>query len=242
MSIDSSKDNYNKLFPNEKLKAEAFDKIAEVYYYMNFGSVSKCDFDTLMFSIYIERILEDNSTDFSKYSDYTLSKLLGITQSKISNLKVKKELLYPYKNFDWKRSFALLIEKAIYENERIKIYIPDKNLFIELKNAIENLGGFVEIQLNSNLLQVNPRYFLDLLAEIYPNDYNKSKIINEIIKRDSKLKCNNNESIGKTLLSKSTDFVFEIIAQCVPMGNIAKKGIELLVSMFKTNKTKGKGI
>ena len=38
--------------------------------------------------------------DMNTYSDYTLSKLLGITQNRISSLKVKKELIYPYQGFD----------------------------------------------------------------------------------------------------------------------------------------------
>ena len=48
MSIDISKANYKKLFPDEKTKAMAFDKIAEEYYYMNFGRMSKADLDTLL--------------------------------------------------------------------------------------------------------------------------------------------------------------------------------------------------
>ena len=87
-------ENYEKLFQtfegNEDIegKAQAFDKLAEKYYYCNFGSTSKADLDVLMFSIYIERILDKSQKDFNSYSDYTLSKNLGITQSKISNLKV----------------------------------------------------------------------------------------------------------------------------------------------------------
>ena len=81
---------FNLLFCNEQEKAKAFDKIAEAYYNRNFGSISKSDFDVLMFSIYIERLLEQNESDMESYSDYELSKQLGITQSKIKNLKVKK--------------------------------------------------------------------------------------------------------------------------------------------------------
>lgn len=86
------------------------------------------------------------------YSDYTLSKQLGITQSKISNLKVRKELLYPYEKFNWRESLLQISNRAVYENRNIKLYIPDRNLFLEIKNAIEEQGGFIEIQLSQNLL------------------------------------------------------------------------------------------
>ena len=79
---------FNLLFYDAQEKAKAFDKIAEVYYNRNFGSISKSDFDVLMFSIYIERLLEKDESDMDSYSDYELSKQLGITQSKIKNLNI----------------------------------------------------------------------------------------------------------------------------------------------------------
>lgn len=93
--IERAKARYEELFPSNDIKAEAFDKIAEKYYYANFGSTSKADLDVLLFSLYIERILKDSQGEFTSYSDYTLSKLLGITQSRISNLKVKKRASIP---------------------------------------------------------------------------------------------------------------------------------------------------
>lgn len=159
-SKEKIKKQYNEYFPDEKTKAEAFDKIAERYYYANFGTMSKSDFETLLFSIYLERILEKHEENINMYSDYTLSKLLGVPQSRISSLKVRKELLYPYEKFDWKKSFERISDRAIYENGRIKLFIPDRNLYLELKNAIEMSGGFIEVQLTTNLLQVPLSYFL----------------------------------------------------------------------------------
>lgn len=44
-------------------------------------------------------------------------------------MKVRKELVYPYEDFSWKKSFELVSKKATFENGKIKIYIPDKKLF-----------------------------------------------------------------------------------------------------------------
>lgn len=173
--------NYNELFKTDKDKANAFDQIAQCYYFGNFGKMSKTDFDVLMFSIYLEKILEKNENDMNSYSDYKLSKLLGITQSKVSNLKVKKELAYPYKKFDWKKSFSRLLEKARFDDGKIKINIPDKNLYNEIKNAIEVNGGYVEKQLNSSLLQVPVEYYLDLVYSV-SDDKEKEKIISKLNK------------------------------------------------------------
>ncbi len=173
---------YQELFNDEKSKSKAFDLIAQQYYFGNFGTMQKSDFDVLMFSIYLERILEQSEEDMNAYSDYELSKLLGITQSRVSTLKVKKQLKYPYAGFDWKRSFQRVSKNARYENGKIKIHIPDKNLFLELQNAIEKEGGYVEIQLNSKLLQVSPEYFVDLMSAV--SGQKDREIIRKEIRRE----------------------------------------------------------
>lgn len=180
MNHQSSREKYESLFKTDKDKAVAFDMIAEQYYMCNFGSMSKADFDVLMFSIYLDRILETSEADINSYSDYRLSKLLGITQTRICSLKVKKELKYPYAGFNWKESFMRLSENARYDKGKIKINIPDKNLYIEIKNFIESNGGFIETQLSPTLLQISPEFYLDLMYEIVDDD-------NEIVDDDKKL-------------------------------------------------------
>lgn len=209
---------YNQLFDTAKAKAEAFDKIAEQFYDANFGTISKSDIDVLLFSIYIEQILEKEETNLNAYSDYTLSKELGITQSKVSTLKVKKQLLYPYEKFDWKASFARISQNAVYENNKIKIHIPDKNLYIELQNAIESNGGFIETQLNSHLLQIRPEYFLDLLIGISDDkdrdDLMKS-IRKEFRKKDKNIEFFDKEPLGRVLKNKAPRFIAELLSVCI---------------------------
>ena len=162
---DELKERYEELFTSDdnSVKAAAFDKLAEEFYFGNFGSMSKSDLEVLMFSIYIEQILKQSEEDFSFYSDYALSKQLGITQTRVANLKVKKELRYPYQGFDWKTSFQRILKNARFEDEKIRLHIPDKNLFLELKNAVEESGGYVEMQLNPSLLQISPEDFVALM-------------------------------------------------------------------------------
>ena len=52
------------------------------------------------------------------------------------------------------------------DDGKIKINIPDKNLYNEIKNAIEFNGGYIEKQLNSNLLQIPVKYYIDLIYEV----------------------------------------------------------------------------
>lgn len=230
-------EKYNELFNNDKVKAEAFDKIAEHYYDVNFGSMSKSDLEVLMFSIYIERILDKDEDNFDAYSDYTLSKDLGITQSKVSSLKVKKELIYHREEFNWINSFSKISKNAVYENGKIKLYIPDRNLYIELKHAIEISGGFVETQLTKNLLQIRPEYFLDLMIAISnEKDQNqlRKSIKKELKKKDKDLNFFDRESIGKSLLGKTPDIIVDLICACIPLfGDVLKPILNNVMDSIK---------
>ena len=111
-----------------------------MFYFGNFGTVQKSELELLLFSEYLEKILRREEDNVNAYSDYTLSKCFGISQQRISNLKVKKELRYPYEKFDWKKSFLRLLPKARIEDEKINLYIPDANVYLEIKNAGLNFG------------------------------------------------------------------------------------------------------
>ena len=239
---------YHELFPDDASKAAAFDKIAEVFYFGNFGRLQKSDIETLLFSIYLEQILDKYEEDIFSYSDYTLSKYLGITQSKICNLKVRKELQYPYEKFDWRISFQRLINNARYEDGKIKIYIPDKNLFLEIKNAIEISGGFIEYQYSSTLLQVRPEYFINLMWAVsteHDRDFIRENLKQQL--SDTNLDTDYLEgnvdfyedpTATKTLTNILKEVGIEILAdfieKCVPFGGkyIAKIIKESLTSYF----------
>lgn len=180
------------------------------------------------------------------YSDYTLSKYLGITQSRISTLKVKKELKYPYPDFDWKKSFLRVLENARYENGKIKVHIPDKNLYLEVKNAIECAGGYIEVQLNINLLQVSPEYFIDLLLvvsnELDRNEMRKilkTKLGDNINAEDMEfLQAESKQSIldyfKNNAINIGTDLICNILNAYIPVvGPVMSETLKKLVKIIK---------
>ena len=236
--MSDEKPMYKELFNTAEDKAEAFDKIAEKYYECNFGSVSKSDLDILMFSIYIEQILKRSEDDISTYSDYTLAKQLGITQSKVSNLKVKKQLKYPYEPFEWKKSFARVCKNARLESDKIKINLRDKNLYYELKNQIEEWGSYIEGSLTPNLLIITPEEFFELtkmfmsdeeLEEIKKNikvKYNDNKQLCENLEKEPVIKALK-KCLGKELV---IDVVLESVKMVTP--GIAGTGIEIIKNCF----------
>ena len=240
-------ERYEQLFPTDSEKAMAFDKIAKQFYYGNFGTMQKSDIETLLFSLYLDRILEQSQDDMQTYSDYTLSKYLGITQNKVESLKVKKELKYPYPQFDWKKSFERISKNAQYENGKIKIHIPDKNLYLEIKNAVESVGGYVDVQLNSKLLQMSPSYFINLVLKIADESEKEAlqKTIKDEIRKkgiDVDLDFVKERSIKEILkenaVPMTVEFLGEIIDACVPVAGSAIKGILLNVYQIIQDKKK----
>ena len=151
---------YEKLFPNSGDKAGAFDKIAEMFYDKNFSSATKTEIELLMFSIYMDATIEsckkgNNTIDYNECSDYEMGKELGIPQEKVRTLKVKKQARYPIE-FDWRESLKSIQDDIRYDRTKEKIIIPtrDPNLYNEIRNFIEDHGGYIEVQRSGNLIQI----------------------------------------------------------------------------------------
>lgn len=207
---------YHELFSDDA-KAEAFDQLADVFYAGNFGTMSKSDIETLMFHFYIEQILKKGSEAYPAYSDFRISKELGITQSRVSSLKVKKQLKYPHE-FDWKKSLADISEKVRYDDGKLKLYIPDINLYYEIKNAVEESGGYVDVTLTPKLLQISPEYFLDLLVML-SEDKSREKLRkclrDEIRKHSANAEYLEAEPFGKQLKNAGWEIVVSVLEAAI---------------------------
>lgn len=235
---------FRELFPDDASKARAFEEIAAQFYAGNFGRMTKTDFETLMFHLYIEQILETDAQNFGMYSDFRLAKELGISQSKVSNLKVKKQLQYPHE-FEWRESFARVSANARYENGKIKIQIPDINLYYEIKNAVEEAGGYIDVTLTSKLLQISPEYFLDLLVAVSEDDERdelRKKLRAEIRKQNQDQEYLEQTPLGKQLLGLGKDVVINVISGAIngSSSNTTKALGETVLTLLKNNLTKSK--
>lgn len=231
---------YRELFSDEA-KIAAFDEIAKRYYFSNFATMSKTDFETLLFSLYLERILEKNQANYGAYSDYTLSKDLGISQGRVSTLKVRKQLQYPYAKFDWKQSFQALLENATYEDKKIVLMIPDKNLYLEIKNAVESSGGYVEMQLTPNLLKINPGYFIDLVAAI--SDEEERKKIRKQVKKwvedkNGDVEFLEKKSVGQQLKNIVPEMAVALFKECIPAGPLAAELFSIVANLIEKQQNK----
>lgn len=215
-------------------KIRIFDKISKNYFERNFGNMSKSDFEILLFSEYIEHCIKNHL----KYDDYSLSKELGITQNRVRSLKERKELRYPYEDFDWKKAFVELVENAKYDSQDhlVKMIVDDINVMQEVRNFIEVNGWYDECSLNKKLLRIP----LDCFAEICCEMEEYQDVFSEKINKDLRAKLNENDSAIKNflsdftkdgfksfLMSASKEVLLEVL-KLLPFGGAAGKGFELL--------------
>ena len=124
-------DIFDELYDSDTLtkkKAEAFDKLAALFYNRNFGSASKSEIELMMFSILMDAMIDkykntDEVLDYNACSDYRIGAMLGIPQEKVRTLKVKKQARYP-KPFKWQDSLKTIKDQIVYDETNKKIIIP----------------------------------------------------------------------------------------------------------------------
>lgn len=223
---------------SEAEKVAMFEKIAALYFNKNFGSTSKADLETLLFSEYLEHHLRNKEP----FDDYTLSKELGITQTRVRSLKERKELKYPYEDFTWRDAFADSVKYARYdENDHyVKFIIQDINVMNEVRHYIEENGWYDECSLNRKLLRIP----LDCFVEICLEDVS----VSELFTPETKQKVKKIASADNALLELVQDFSKEglksfvmnasketllSVLMCFPFGGIAKTAFEFLGRAIK---------
>lgn len=226
------------MFTQEQ-KCAIFDKIAENYFQRNFGSMSKSDFETLLFSEYIENRIANQLP----FDDYSLSKELGITQSRIRSLKEKKELKYPYAEFNWKNSFVEAVKNAKLDktDHYIKIIVQDVNVMNEVRNYIEQKGWYDECSLNKKLLRIPMDCFTEILFEDESftsafSEEAKAQIRHELGEENHSvrefLKDFSKEGLKEFLMAASSDIIPKVL-RILPVGGISKIGFNYLADLIE---------
>ena len=225
---------------DDKEKIRLFDKIEELYFKRNFGSVSKADFETLLFSEFIECCINHNEP----FDDYSLSKALGITQARIRSLKERKELKYPLNEADpewWKKPFAEAVKNAKYDEKDhcVKFIIQDVNVMNEARHFIEESGWYDECSLNRKLLRIPLDCFTEICLEsksIGMLFSSKERATIQALAKDNSdvisfAKDFTKEGLKSFLMSASKEAIV-LVLQALPFGGIAKTAFESLAEII----------
>ena len=151
---------------NEAEKRVIIDEIERQYFQRNFGSLSKTEWETFLFSVYLSHCRKD---DGEAFDDYTMSKKLGLTQSRVRSLKEKALVRFGEDNDSWKEAFVMAIPKASYDKDThiVKMLIPEKDVIIEVRQMLEEQGLYDERSLNDKLLTIPISSFLEICFALY---------------------------------------------------------------------------
>jgi len=205
---------------SEKIKA--FDRLSGCFLNHNFGTVGKSDIELIFFSVVMEHLKSNNL----RTDDYTVSNILGITQQRVRNLKIKDQLRNQY-DYDWKSELASLAQNPHYspDDRTITISLDNPVLFIEVQHFIEQQNGIIDYSLNPKLLRMQTRDFALLMVEIGIST-NKKQVLKSIRKEyqrengiDEQL---TREKLTTRLLNGSLDFAKDIISNVV-VGMLTSK-------------------
>lgn len=223
-------------------KADAFDIISRYYFNRNFGTISKADLDTLMFSIYIDHLIDNHLP----YDDYTMSISLGITEARIRTLKERKQLKYP-REYVWQKSFVALIRNAKYDpdTKHVKLLIEDVNLMKEVRHFVRTNGWYDEFQLNPSLFQCKLDCFLMLCSkldgEMELSEADRKKLDELKAKEDDrgaieKLLDGDFKNGMSDLVFHSTEIVLCDVLERLPFGEIGSSAVKEIIKWLKKRK------
>ncbi len=141
-----------------------FSEIEKKFLNHNFGTVSKSDFELLIFH-YLMKNLESrlsNSCNEEKnvISDFEIGWKLGITPQRVRNLRMKERLVYHHNDkiggdiSDWKKHIKAVLPRARFNelSNNAELTLNDPLIFAEIQDLLERNGYNVYIQLNKKLL------------------------------------------------------------------------------------------
>ena len=236
----------NRFTPSEKQRA--FDEISSHYFNKNFGSMTKTDYETLLFGIYLRHLKESDLPS----DDYSISRSLGITQSKVRSLKMRNELRDPVaKDDSWMEEFADCVKTAIYDEKKrlVKVMVPEVTVMMELRHFMENNRWYDEYQLNPKLFQCPLDFYLPLCEKISGNGICLDNAVKEKLKELCK-KANEKEQSAMSailngavedgfknlVLNGSIAIVIEVL-KTLPFGGVAARIVNSLIVVLSKSES-----
>lgn len=163
--IDEANENFGKEF-------------LEHYLSGSFGSMSKSETEILIFHLLLKH--------FENSSNYEISNLLKISETKVKNLTLNAHLRYGRNNKDILKKIMLRICDTLDVNfdeniGEIKFSVENPVEKRELVNEIKKLGSYADFSFNNEILKIKINVFLKLLNRLVGED-NFKKVFQKYLK------------------------------------------------------------
>lgn len=177
-----------------------------------FNSISKSDYDVAFFHVLMEN-------GYGEKSDFELSRLLMLTETKIKNLRYRCNLVYPMDE-NYERQLMDILQNAAYKRDgnRIQFCVKDKMLRSYANNLLTEDGNFADSSFNSDIISLTPMDMVDLMVKLY--DGNKNNDYEQVRKlvRNSMDKSMKDFPMSKSEAIKqgAKDFVKDVAGRIAP--------------------------
>lgn len=125
-----------------------------------FGTLQKTDYESVLFQVLM-------INGYGDKTDFELSRLLKISETRVRNLKYKCSLEYPI-NEDYEQQLRDILNNANYkfDGNRIQFCIPDKMLRLYINALLEADGNFTDSSFNSSIVSITPMDMVDLMIKL----------------------------------------------------------------------------
>ena len=148
-----SKFNISELKPDSKdwLLQTCFDR---------FGTMQKTEYESVLFQVLM-------LNGYGDKTDFELSRLLKISETRVRNLRYKCSLEYPIDE-DYSEQLKGILMNANYkwDGNRIQFNIPDKMLRLYTNTLLEADGNFSDSSFNSSIVSLTPMDMVDLMKKL----------------------------------------------------------------------------
>ena len=227
---------------NDNEKNDIVKQIELMYFSQNFGSTSKADFELFLFAKFVQSRLRMQLP----VDEYSLSKELGITQTRIRSLKERMGLKYADINpVNWRDELANALQNVQFEGkdngERFaKVIVQDVSVMNEVRHAIEEHGWYDECSLNKKLLTIP----LGCFVELFFDSEDFSNVFDDTVKRKvKKYEAEDNEiakfigdfskeGLKRFLTSASKRAIIDVLP-LLPFGGVAEVAFGVLAEVIK---------
>jgi hypothetical protein len=230
---------------SDENKKEALDFILENILGSGFGVLGKTDIDSILFAT----ILKYSG---KSYSDYELSRLLGLTPRRISNLREKVSIRYiPISREEAINIFIKNLKNAKQEGNYIDIPIYNVAVKNEIESMLYEQSILLYTQLNPRIFRIRIDDLFELLLlfqslrdENLSYDELKNQVINNLSEEEERLEKigfeientnRNMQTIKQKLLSSGVQIGLEVIKTLVPGGELIVNAINILKDTFGHN-------
>ena len=117
-----------------------------------FGSINKNNYEVSLFHLLLV-------SGWSDYSDFWISTILQIPESKVKRLRYEVELVYPRNPADLKSELYQLLREGSFKLtlDSIQFSIPNKMLRLYLNDLLLQEHRFADSSFNANIVSITPR-------------------------------------------------------------------------------------